>query len=141
MRERHCFCKLCKADSYRDGLMWQWVGWSPGVGVLGERQEKERERSHLFSWREIQTGGGRSQQRREASEGTLIFCLGAAACASSARLHQDWHCLTCKFMLHVGKQMANNIARARVSVLRVTVRCFSDQPSAQIYGLGGGSQV
>lgn len=69
------------------------------------------------------------------SEGTLI-CLGAAVCTSSARLHQDWHYLTCKFMLHVGKQMANSIAHARVSVFRMTVRCSSDQPSGQIFGLG-----
>lgn len=54
------------------------------------------------------------------SEGTLI-CLGAAVCTSSARLHPDWHYLTCKFMLHVGKQMANNIAHARVIVFRMTV--------------------
>lgn len=71
------------------------------------------------------------------SEGTLI-CLGAAACTSSARLHQDCHYLTCKCTLRVGTQMANNIAHARVSVFRMTVRCSSDQPSGQIFGLGEG---
>lgn len=74
------FLQALKADSYHDGVVWQWLGWSLGLGGLcGKRQEKERERSHLFSWREIKTEGG----RREASEGALI-CLGAAVCASSA---------------------------------------------------------
>lgn len=34
--------------------------------------------------------------------------------------------------------MVNNIARARASVFRMTVRCSSDQSSVQIFGLGGG---
>lgn len=27
------FLQAPKADSYNDGLVWQWVGWSLGAGV------------------------------------------------------------------------------------------------------------